>query len=141
MPKEFIMPKKRTKLDDNTIRKLCGLMPATTTFSIKFTPKCFNEVEEEYRPVFILEPWTKGEIRAIASVVNDNSKYEEYFNEQLRKKIVGWDNLIDLSTCDEIDYKSDPEGGVSKELYKLLPDQVLVELINELSSISGIKVS
>lgn len=137
------MPKKRRKLDDNTIRKLCGLMPATTTLSVKFTPKCFNEIEEEYRPVFILEPWTKGEIRAIASVTNDNdnSKYDEYFNEQLRKKIVGWDNMIDLSTCDEIAYKSDPEGGVSKELYKLIPDQVLAELVNELSSISGIKVN
>lgn len=111
--------------------QLAGLLPLTTDFKVVFTPKLYEVLPEEQRPIFELKPWSYGELKSLANIGDNDDKAIE----SLRKKITGWSNLIDI-TGTEIEYESDT-GGCSRKLLNKIPMKVLVELLKEVSRISG----
>lgn len=113
--------------------KYAGLLPLTSTFNVKYTPKEYDVLPEEMRPVFILSPWNNKEVKNLSNIgSNDNAAMES-----LRKKINGWSNMINIDG-EEIEYQSDT-NGVLRSLLDQIPMKVLLEVLQEVSRISGLK--
>lgn len=69
-------------LDEETKKKLLGLMPLTQEGTIKFTPKCFEDLPEEVRPVFIQRALSRQEKSKITEIEENFLKSISGFVEQ-----------------------------------------------------------
>jgi len=127
------MGNKRFRLDEETKKKMMGLVPITSDFTVDFTPEVFKDFPVEIQPVFTLKPWNNKEIKEVAKVGEDDTKAML----AIAKQIVGWKNVIVLPTEDELVYEPDPKGGVKVELLERIPTKVSVAILTELGRISG----
>lgn len=124
---------KKLVLDAETRKKLLGLLPITSDFIHRYTPELYNEVEEEFRPIYLLRPWKSNELKALAHIVADN---EDMAMEYLSKQIVGWENVLNIQTGETIDFEFE-DGHISKEQMNLIPSKVIIDLLSEVTKISG----
>ena len=134
------MDKKTKKaLDEATIRKLAGLYPVSPDFSMAFMPDCYKDVPQEYKPKFIIKPYTLSEMRDLAEKSNqlEGQELDDFANSMIRSKIVGMTNMINLSTQEPILFQSDEKGCMSKSQYDTLPMIVKSEILKEISAISS----
>jgi len=129
------------KLDNEMTKKLAGLLPCSTEFTIEFTPALFDEVEEDYKPVFELRPLTKAETKEIASKATAKKQpSEQWYRDRIRRCVVGWTNLLDISSGKEIEFSSEDDKGADKKLFDLLNDRIINALMNEVLRISGLQL-
>ena len=121
---------KKNKLDKATILKLAGLLPANNDFSIDFVPPLYDEIDEQFRPIFVLRPWTQSQVKEISKFyVNGDKDDEDYMMKKVAPQIVNWLNFINISTGEEIPF----DGNID-----IIPQKCLVQVISELLRISGL---
>lgn len=123
------MTKKIRKMDAETVRKLCGLLPVNNDFTINFTPKCFDDIDEEFRPIFTLKPFTQKEVKEI-SVKMSQKVDQDFILQQVKTKIVDWSNLINISTQEDVPFDIN--------IIETFPTKIINELVGELLRISGL---
>jgi len=140
------------KLDADMRRLLLGDMPFYAGSTVDYTPEHYKvsrkidgqdvEIPEEYRPVFSIRAWNtqeRDQANSLLKKIEDiSSNNEKKVAELTRKAITGWQNVFDVGTGNEIDYKPDPDGGLDKELYSALPVIVCIQIFQEIAKISGL---
>lgn len=130
---------KKRVLDDETRRKLSGLLPATSKYVINFIPDCFKDVPVDFKPTFNISPYTMEEMKELASISDrkmSDEESEEYAIDIARKHVVGFSNLIDISNNEEIKAEKDGDG-ISKDQFNKFPRNLILEIIKELTAISS----
>jgi len=130
----------KIELTEDMKREMQGLLPISYTAVVEFTPEEIKKVDEILWPVFKLRRMTKAEsleIRRLASASGDAISNEEKVLNVVRKCVVGWDNLIDMSTGDEIPYVQE-NGELSKSLWDMMSITCITAIMNKVSLISGL---
>jgi hypothetical protein len=117
-------------------QELLSKLPFSATSTVEYTPDIFKDITEEYKPVFTIRSWTRNEAKIVMSSQGkiDVEKAREY----TRKATVGWRNVFDAGSGNEIDYVADSTTGCDKALWDALPDTLYVELFKYVSQISGL---
>lgn len=117
-------------------QELLSKLPFSVTATVEYTPEMFSTITEEYRPVFTMRSWTRVESKVVMSSQGkiDVEKAREY----TRKAVVGWKNVFDAGSGNEIDFVAESSGGCDKALWDALPDTLYVELFKYVSQISGL---
>lgn len=142
------------EISESTKKALTGLAPISLKSTVSFTPDSYKirkkdaegKLTEEYLveeaawPIFKMRPWTKLEGAHIKKNLSKmaESKDDSEMREYIRRTITGWENLIEAESGDDIPFESEPEGGVSKELFGIFPTALITDLLNKALSISGI---
>jgi hypothetical protein len=124
-------------MDEETKKALAGLLPATSTFTVTFTPAAYDKVAELYRPIFILKPFAQYEVKEISKYLTRNSKDEMYLMRKIRGQIIDFSNMLDISTGEQMVYDGDKDAGMSEPQFNLLPSTIQSEIVVELLRISG----
>jgi len=133
-------------------QELLGLLPFSVDAKTEYTPRQFRkkkkegEVEtekyvipEEFRPVFTMRCYNKGESDALRKLMlNIKDQDEDTLREWARKIILDWRNFYDAGTSNEIAYKADPSGGADKDLFTTIPAAVVSDLLFHGVKISGL---
>lgn len=128
------MATKKNKMGPEMMKRLAGLMPARSSFTVEFTPSEYDVLDVEIRPIFTLKPWPNKEIKEIAAHYSANAEDEDYLISRIKTNIIGWKNIIDMSSMEEIEY-SDAERDT---ILDILPQKVKTSIALELMRISGI---
>jgi hypothetical protein len=121
--------KKAKKMDEATVRKLLGLLPINNDFTVTYVPEAFKDIDKEYQPTFILKPFNSKEIKEIALKMQE-AVDNDYVLSQIKTKIVGWSNYINLSTQELIVYSDEEVNNI--------PLKVINDLSTEILKLSGI---
>lgn len=125
--------------------KLLTRLPFGRGSSIEYTPKPYltkvkdesgnatdeYEIPEDYRPIFIVRPFSVNE-------KNKMSKDEKVLRDITRANIIGFRQLYDIGSMEELTFKADPSGGMDKDQFELLPVTVMRDLFVYISGISGL---
>jgi len=134
-------------LTEEIRRELLGLVPFSAGSADDFTPPVYLKknseggyaIPEEFRPVFKVRCFTVEEKRGVTKMlVNIKDVDEESVTEAARKAVVGWKNLFDAGSNEELVFKSSPEGGADPALFSMIPPAVTGALLFHASRISGI---
>ena len=86
-------------------------------------------IDEEFRPIFHLKPWTASQLKVLAAIGTNEDKAIS----MIASQIVDIENLHNLSTGEIIDYSVDP-----KTVTLSIPKKILLSILGELTRISGI---
>lgn len=101
--------------------------------------RCPVEIEgvpEEFQPVFILKVFTVSEARKYQSAFAENpDDHEDEVNELIRSRILGWENMFD-SNDDPIEYVSDANGGLDRDIYDRMNLQTRLIIMSKLYSLA-----
>jgi hypothetical protein len=134
-------------LTEEVRRELLGLVPFSVNSTDDFTPAVFLKkngngefiLPEEFRPVFKIRCFTVEEKRKVTKMlVNIKEAAEETVRESTRTVVVGWKNLFDAGSSQEIVFKPAQDGGADPELFSGIPASVAGALLFHASKISGI---
>jgi len=137
-------------LTEEIRRELLGLVPFSAGSADDFTPPVYLKknseggyaIPEEFRPVFKIRCFTVEEKRAVAKLlVNIKEADEETVTEAARKTVMGWKNLFDAGSNEEVVFKSAPDGSADHTLFSQIPAAVAGALLFHASRISGIIAS
>lgn len=115
-------------------KRLAGILPASTSFTVEFIPPEYAEIDEDFRPIFTIKPWSANQIKQFSAI----GKNEDKALAAIASQIVNISNLYDLSTGEEIAFESEATGGLSLAIGKLLPSKIVLSLLSELTRISGV---
>jgi len=109
--------------DIKNILKSNGIIDVT----FNFTPKDYDAIDEEFRPIFTLKPWRRTQIEHIAQAANNEAKAIKLIVSQ----IVSFENLFNLDG-EKIEFSAD------LKLEEILPKKILLSILNEIARISGL---
>lgn len=135
------------RMTEEIRKKLLARMPFSLSATIEFTPPTYLTKKEgteefdipvEYHPLFCVRPLRKDELERVRVVTTSKSPDEKEIRAITRKCIVGWSNMWDAGTMQPLDYKADPTSGLDKDLFEMLPIQIVTETFLFVSSISGL---
>jgi hypothetical protein len=126
-------------LDEEMKKRLSGLLPTNSDFTVNITPSCYDGIEEQFRPVFTLRPLNNKQLNDITKNLQTIAKDDSKALNILKGQIVGWSNVMNISTCEEVPFESDSDGSISNNLFNMLPKPVLSSLVVSLLNISGLK--
>jgi hypothetical protein len=124
--------------------QLISKLPFSNEARDEYTPKMFElknedgtwKVPEEYRPTFVLRPWTRQEILAVRAACRKEPADEEGIREACRKACTGWKNLFDAGSGKEVDYSG--TAGCDRVLWDNIPSTIIEDLFTRCSKISGL---
>ena len=134
-------------LDEETRKALLGYVPFSSDCSIPFTPDEFNQVKDEsLRPVFSVRSMTQAEHAQIkhnsagyAGATPDKIKQIGDANlAVIRGCVIGWKNLFDAGSGEEIEFIPAASGGCDEKLFKIIPDWLTVKILDFIRTISGL---
>lgn len=120
---------------------LLGFSPFDANRKFTFTPHPFIRagVPEELYPKFTIRTLPKGEhIEVCRLFDNIKDAKESELNEAARKITVGWENLFDSESGEEVEFKADSEGRCDKETFEKLPRIIRGVLLAKSREISGL---
>lgn len=144
------------KMDKETRARFMSLMPCSTTGTYEWTPESFKEkVENEYVipedkwPTFILRPMTTKEHSSLRRILLTSGKVSQATPEQIanlsdtmydavRKLVVGWRGIIDMSTGDEFAFETQDDGTAKKDKFEFIPDTVKAEMFSHICRVGGL---
>ena len=132
------------KLTDEVREQLLGVLPFSVSSTIEHTPKTYDEIPEEYRPVFKLRPFNKVESDAVRALMLKIStmkplEIEKKTREQVRACLMGWENMLDIGSMQMLDYKEQAgDGGCDRDLFDIVPVSVVGDMFYFLSRMSGL---
>jgi hypothetical protein len=124
---------------------MLGYLPFNSISSINFTPEEFSRFSEQFRPVFKIRSFTQLEMQELSlrtknftAIENPTDEQRKLLGEENTKTViacvVGWENLFDAGTCEEIVY---PKEETEKEaLYKRLPAWIRMQIMDQVKTIS-----
>lgn len=134
-------------LNDDVRRELLGLVPFSVSSTDEFTPPMFLKknvsgeclIPEEFRPVFKIRCFSVEEKRNVTKMlINIKDIPEEQVRESTRIVVVGWKNLFDAGSGEEIVFKAASDGGADPVQFSGIPASVAGSLLFHASKISGI---
>lgn len=148
---EYKEPTESPLFNDEVKKQLIGLLPFDEEATDEYTPKPFEKVPEEFRPVFSLRPLKPVEKERMSLYINKLSNMEgdedrtkelsdlnDKMNDIVRQCIMGVKNLYDLGTQKLIEYSADEKGGLSKDLWRKIPESVKTNIYYRVNGISGL---
>jgi hypothetical protein len=128
------------KMDEATRKSLLGLMPFTQGGTIMFVPECMANLPEEFQSSLKLRSLNRQEFNEVRELYS-NDKIE---NKQdplwaiSRKAVLGWNKVFDLATGEPISFKADPDGGIDKDSWEMLPLVIRREIATTIFTMSGL---
>jgi hypothetical protein len=135
-------------LDESTRKSLLGYLPFSVSSSVDFTPEQFGALDENLRPVFYVRSFKQSEIQELrknyASIGNTKKSeaIQQISDDNLqvvRRCLVGWRNLFDAGTGEEIEYTKDTDdNGCDKKIWSTFPVWLVRELMEYIRKISGL---
>lgn len=139
-------------LDEETRKQLLGYVPFSVDATIDYTPTEYEAVRDEsLRPVFKLRSLTQAEVTQLnhnsLGYLKKDVTHEEMsvISEKnillVRACILGWTNLFDAGTGEEIEYKSVTSGGCDEEIFKRLPGWLQQNIMTFVRQISGLSLA
>jgi len=117
---------------------LMSKVPFHKDARVEYTPKAYitDEIPVEFRPVFTLRPFTKVEAVEVKKAC---IKADDVVVRKWSQLIcLGWVNMIDSGTGENVEYVADPTGGVDKDLWATMPDHIVADILMYASCISGL---
>lgn len=121
---------------------MLGLLPFSIDAKIEFVPERFSQrpgVPPSMIPTFILRPLAVNEKKeALKLVKNLSTANEEDLSERTRKNVIGWKNLFDLSTGQEMAFVADNAGAAKKELFEQVPRTIVGDILFYLVKVAGL---
>lgn len=123
---------KQVKLTDEIRQKLYGYSITSGSINITYKPT-IDGVPEDFTPKFNLKTLTVSEVEVLKTKVLDETT-EDFYNDIIRTHIIGWTNLIDVSTGDVVAFVG--EDCCDKELYDKLPNMVKLDILQHLMKMS-----
>lgn len=144
----------RKVMDEETRKILTGLAPFSINSKFDFTPESYKTkkrdaegkvldeylIDECFWPVFTIRPWSRKEtlesVKALTKFQNDMD--DTAIRELVRKAVVGWDNLIDVSKSEEITYEAESDNGAKKSVFESFPLTLVLDISHKIGNISGL---
>ena len=144
------MSGERRVLDEETRRKLAGVISFSPDAEVKIDPYEDSDIAAEDRPLFWVHPYTRAEKTRITSLqkqfltsegrVKIDDKAMEILFGLVRSKVVRWAQVFDGTTGEEIAFEADELGQVRLDLWdRAVPETVRSRLLTALSVISGLR--
>ena len=130
-------------LDEATRKLLHSVAPFSSASSIKFTPAFCEVLPENIRPVYILRGFTVEEGAEMDELLESAaaSKLEKWNQKAFalcRKVIIGWGNVFDIGSGEEVSYVPDPAGGIDKTLWAQHPINIKSALFTKAMNLHGL---
>lgn len=123
------MDKKSRIMDDETRRKLLGLLPFAPGASIPFTPAALQNVGQAFRPVFLLRPYEQKERIYLADHLKSGTYDKNAVAVAMENSgVVSWSNFVSLPDGEEIPY--------GKGILLSLPDVVFYQIHDKISEMT-----
>ena len=119
--------------------------------AISFTPE-IPGVDSEFLPTFELKPLpneTQRKIKFMLLESLEGKKFNEkeklakdvFLEKACMESIVGFKNLLDLSTDEFVEWKQEPgKEFINEALFKSLPTMLRVIVLNEVLSLNGLSL-
>jgi len=123
--------KQPAKMTDELRKKLLGYSMISGQVTLPFNIE-IEGVPSEFLPSFSIKSLSVTELAELRS---KEDAEDSYYQDMVRSHIMGWTNIIDLSTDEQVEYKGD-KNGCDKELYENLPLIVKTEILSFIYSIS-----
>ena len=132
-------------MDEGTRAKMRGLLPYSDKSVISIVPESYKalDVDEKYKPVFCMRGLTRAEhmdlVQATQRATEGNtSEVTAIQLSVLRMIVIGWKNLFDGATGEEIKFSKDDDGGACASVFFALHYSVHIDLIGKMFEISGL---
>lgn len=135
-------------LDEEARKALLGYVPFSIDCRIPYTPKEFSSIPDEtLRPIFELRSLNQAELIQLKknsmglkrdSSNEDVSRMADANTQLIRACVLGWSNLFDAGSGEEIEYTASPTGGCEEILFKRLPVWVVRSIMEQVRTISGL---
>jgi hypothetical protein len=149
---EYKEPTECPLFNDDVKKQLIGLLPFDEDATENYTPSSFDKVPEEFQPVFVIRPLKQLERERMSLYINKLSSMEETadtkqkeivelndkMNDIVRQCVVGMRNLYDLGNQKLIDFEADENGGLSKSIWRRIPEAVKTNIYYRVNGISGL---
>ena len=132
---------KKLIMNDETRRKLSGLLPCTSDFSVWVTPDIFEDIEDIFQPSFQVKPFNNKQLDKITKDLDMISKDDSKAIALIKTQIIGWRNLILVDTGEQIEFEADTDGSIKKEQFDRLPKMVQSSLVASILNASGLKTA
>jgi hypothetical protein len=124
-------------MDEETKKKLRGLLPLTDKATVTFTPKAYlaTGVAEMYLPRFTMRGLTRAEHMELSETFSSDYPEKDIVKGRMAlvEKSTKWENLLGADG-NEIPYSDDENGEAA---FDALHHNVKLELIGKLYEISG----
>jgi len=135
------------KLTPEQAKALRGLAPFSKDAVHKFTPPSFKKdvFPEELRPIFHLKPLSRAAKKDMVRKGLEMSKADEKdvdldaVKDLIRPFITNIERLFDIGSQGFVEYRTDEDGTMSKDLFFSIPNTVINEVTDEMMLISGLK--
>jgi hypothetical protein len=137
-------------LDDETRKQLLGYLPFGVGQTVFYTPQEYKalKIDECFKPIFSVRSLTQAEfsqlkknsmsLREDPSIILVQTVADSNLD-IVRQCIMGWKNLYDVGSMQEIEYKADVNGGSDKDTFKCFPVWLQTDLMNFIQKISGLQ--
>jgi len=128
-------------LTDEVRNELMGLAPFSTEVVDHFTPDKIDrkKVPEQFIPVFDYKVFSKKEKESAMRIAKNLKDINEgELRECVRKQIVGWKNLWDIGTREEIIFEAGEDGHCKKEIFAHVPNTLCGDILFHIYKASGI---
>ena len=144
------------KMDEDTRARMMSLMPCSSTGTYEWISDAFREkinneyvIPEDKWPVFVLRPLTTKEHAGLrrqllsAGKVSTSSADQmvalsDAMYETVRKLVIGWRGIVDLSTGNEYTYEQEQDGTLNKDKWEMIPDSIKADLFSHVCRVSGL---
>jgi hypothetical protein len=128
--------------------KLAGLLPMSDDSVYEFTPEIFDDIPDEFKPVFSIKQFDNSQVSAIKTMMlkenNDSStvkKVATILKEADKKAVmyskltfdilVDWDNLYDLGNGEKIEFNGD------YDVFMTIPESIRTDIFTTAMKITG----
>lgn len=126
------------KISFNDIRKSAvGLLPMTKNAFWEYTPTQYEDIPEEYRPIFKIRQYNIAQVDKIKELLANKKKLNDEklnaaFLDCLYEVFAGWENLYDLASGDLVKYDG------TRDMMVIIPHQILLTVFQESLIVGGI---
>jgi hypothetical protein len=118
------------------LQGLTSFSPAATTW---YVAESHLELPEEIRPRIKLRPLRQAEISSIKKIIANIDKVkDEELREYARICILSWEQWYDAGTGELVEFKLGPDGSMDKDLFLLIPVDIVADIIRHILKISGL---
>lgn len=135
------------KLDKDVRDKMRGLLPFDGDSVELYTPKEYQELENDFQPVFHVKPWNQEQKEKVEIIIEklssdktkneDKVKVNKEIGELCRSQVVNIEKLYDVGKNDFIEIKIE-DGCISKKDWSKIPQKIQTSVYFCLNSISGL---
>ena len=128
-------------MTDEIRKKLLGFNPVSQEKGMPFTPDHYmNDPDlKPFAPIFRQRPWTQNEMNEMQSAIQQGQFTNDVMKEMARVTVLGFENLVELSSGAEIEFAADERGSVRKDVFLRWPAKLQFSLFYHAQAMSGLK--